>query len=33
MNHEHPQVRFVTRPEELAALIEAMAGALSLIHI
>ncbi|WP_322521626.1 HRDC domain-containing protein [Guyparkeria halophila] len=24
MNHEHPQVRFVTRPEELAALIEAM---------
>ncbi len=27
MNHERPQVRFVTRPEELAALIEAMAAA------
>ncbi len=27
MNHEYPQVRFVTRPEELAALIEAMASA------
>ncbi|MFI9650926.1 HRDC domain-containing protein [Guyparkeria halopsychrophila] len=27
MNHERPQVRFVTRPEELAALIEAMGAA------
>lgn len=27
MNHEYPQVRFVTRPEELAALIEAVASA------
>ncbi|MFO7809484.1 ribonuclease D [Guyparkeria sp.] len=27
MNHEHPQVRFVTNPEELAALIEAVASA------
>jgi len=27
MNHEHPQVRFVTRPDELAALIEAMDAA------